>query len=97
MITTSGIVGAASQKSQYEKKLFFFNFYCIYEITRDYKKNIFFTDFRYEITRDYKKTYSFLTDTACGDAERMIATSGIVGAASQKFQCEKKLVFQFLL
>jgi hypothetical protein len=35
---TSGIVGAASQKSQYEKKLFFFNFYCRYEITRDYKK-----------------------------------------------------------
>jgi len=66
-------------KSPSMSKNLFFNFYCRYEITRDYTGKL------------------TLNNSACGDAEKVITTSRIVTAASQKSQYEKKLVFQFLL
>jgi hypothetical protein len=71
-------------KSPSMSKNLFFNFYCRYEITRDYTgKHI-----------PYRLT---LNNSACGDAEKVIITSGIVRAAIQKSIYEKKLVFQFLM
>ncbi len=56
---------------------------------------------RYEISRDYIEKHIpyrlTLNNSAGGAAEKVIITSVIVRAASQKSQYEKKLVFQFLL
>jgi hypothetical protein len=62
------------------RKNLFFNFYCRYEITRDYKEK----HIPYRLT---------LNNNACGEAEKVNITSGIVRAVSQKSQYEKKLFF----